>query len=167
MRRFEPVAGLGGLALIVSLFLPWYAGVVPVPEPVREPPSYENGIIGLLNTYTGLAEVTGWQAFTVTDWVLAAVALPAVAVPVVSLLASGPAKPIAAAVLAGALGWIAVLLVAFRLLDPPGGNLDLRYGAWLALAGAVLAWVGSWLSLRDESTPGAVAPDVPARPIPG
>ena len=36
------------------------------------------------------------------------------------------------------------------------------HGAWLALAGAVIAWVGSWLTLRDESTPGAVAPDIPA-----
>ena len=43
---------------------------------------------------------------------------------------------------------------------------DLRYGAWLALAGAVIAWVGSWLSMRDDSTPGAVAPDIPQRPLP-
>jgi len=57
------------------------------------------------------------------------------------------------------------VLVAVRLVFPPDG-LDLRYGAWLALAGALLAWVGSWLSMRDESTPGAVAPEIPRRPAP-
>jgi hypothetical protein len=87
---------------------------------------------------------------------------------VVSAATSGPAKSIGSAVIASATGWLAILLVGFRLLDPPGPNalFDLRYGAWLALAGAVIAWVGSWLSMRDDSTPGAVAPDVPQRPIP-
>ena len=27
MRRAEPIAALGGLLLLVSLFLPWYVGV--------------------------------------------------------------------------------------------------------------------------------------------
>jgi hypothetical protein len=138
MRRAEPVAGLGGILLLVSLFLPWY----------------------------GPGNVTGWQAFAVIDVLLALLALLAIAVPVVSAAASGPAKPIAVAVLASALGWIAVLLVVFRLLELPDGFGELRYGAWLALAGALIAWIGSWMSMRDESTPGAVPPDVPRRPAP-
>ena len=68
--------------------------------------------------------------------------------------------------LGSAFGWIAILLVLFRIVDAPVDGFELRYGAWLALAGAIIAWVGSWLSLRDESTPGAVAPDVPVRPAP-
>jgi hypothetical protein len=135
MRRFEPVAGLGGLILLVSLFLPWYGSK------------------------------SGWQALTVIDVLLALLALLAIAVPVVSAAASGPAKPIAVAVLASAFGWIAVLLVAIRLVFPPD-DLSARYGAWLALAGALIAWIGSWMSMRDESTPGAVPPDVPRRPAP-
>ena len=47
-----------------------------------------------------------------------------------------------------------------QLFDDPG------LGVWLGLAGALLAWVGSWMSLRDESTPGAAPPDVPRRPAP-
>jgi hypothetical protein len=137
MRRAEPFAGLGGILLLVSLFLPWYGDAV-----------------------------TAWEALGVIDILLALLALPALAVPVASLAASGPAKPIAAAVLASAFGWIAVVLAVFRLIDSPADGLELRYGARLALAGALLAWVASWLSLRDESTPGAVPPDVPRRPAP-
>jgi hypothetical protein len=158
MRRGELVAGLGGALLLVSLFLPWY-GKVLSPDALDGP---------VKRVSIGGPAVTAWQAFSVIDILLVLLVLPAVAVPLVALTASGPAKPIAIAVIASAVGWIAVLLVGYRLLDQPGPNefVALRYGAWLGLVGALTAWVGSWLSMRDESTPGAVAPDVPRRPAP-
>jgi hypothetical protein len=153
MRRAEPVAGLGGIVLFGSLFLRWYGGG-------ELPPAQ-----GDLMPY-GPPDVTGWQALTVIDLLLAVLALVAIAVPVISVATRGPAKAVGIAVIASALGWLAVLLVAFRLNFPPD-DLSPLHGAWIALAGAVIAWVGSWLSLRDESTPGAVAPDIPRRPVPG
>jgi hypothetical protein len=145
MRRFEPVAAVGGVLLLVSLFLPWY------------------GLQGADEIH-----VSGWQAFNITDVLLALIALPAIAVPIVSVTATGPAKPIAAAVIASATGWLAVLLVGYKLLNPPGPNefIEARYGVWLALAGALIAWIGSWLTMRDESTPGATAPEIARRPAP-
>jgi hypothetical protein len=151
MRRAEPVAGLGGLLLLVALFLPWYGADLPP-------------AVGDLQPF-GPEDVTGWQALTVIDVVLALLALVAVAVPTISLATRGPAKAVAIEVVASAIGWLAVVLVAIRLVVSPD-DLSVRYGAWLALAGAVIAWVGSWMSMRDESTPGAVAPDVPRRPAP-
>jgi hypothetical protein len=130
MRKAEPVAGLGGLLLIGSLFLPWNA------------------------------HESGWEAMTVIDVLLALLAVLALAVPVTSVATRGPAKAVGAAVLASALVWPAIVLVAVKLLS------DSDSGAWLALAGSILAWAGSWFSLKDESTPGAVVPDVPRRPAP-
>ena len=152
MRKAEPIAGLGGVLLLVALFLPWYDSVVIVTR----------GSAGG-TTRTSLADVSAWGAFAVIDVLLALLAALAIAVPVVSVAARGPAKPIGIAVVASALGWLGVLLVGFRLLDNPG---PLRAGAWLALAGALIAWIGSWLSMRDESTPGAVPPELPRRPAP-
>ena len=131
MRRGEPIAGLGGILLLVALFLPW------------------------------ASTESGWAVLTLVDVLLALLALLAILVPVSSLAASGPAQPIRVAVLASAFGWLGPVLVAYELIRG-----DLRYGAWVALAGALIAWVGSWLSLRDDSTPGAVLPDVPRRPAP-
>ena len=153
MRRAEPLAGLGGLVLLVSLFLPWYS----------VDPRLADGAT-LVWMYS-VEDLTGWQALSVIDVLVAILAVPAILVPVLSLATSGPAKAIGIAVIASATGWLAVLLVAFRLVFAPD-DLDLQYGAWLALAGALVAWVGSWLSRRDESTPGAVAPDFPRRPAP-
>jgi hypothetical protein len=130
MRKAEPIAGLGGLILLASLFLPWNA------------------------------HETGWQAMSVIDVVLALLALLALAVPVTSVATQGPAKAIGTALLASAFVWPAIVLVAVKLLSDSGS------GAWLALAGSIVAWAGSWFSLKDESTPGAAVPDVPRRPAP-
>jgi hypothetical protein len=155
MRRAEPLAGLGGLLLLISLFLPWAGEAI-----VTRGSAGSEGV-------TWISDANGWQTLAVVDVLLALLALLALAVPATSLFSKGPAKPIAAAVLASSFGWIAIVLVGIELVSSPVAGVGLRYGAWLALAGAVLAWVGSWLSLGDESTPGAVAPDIPRRPVPG
>jgi hypothetical protein len=113
VRKAEPIAGLGGLALLVAAVLDF----------------------GVLHAF------------------LAVYALLAIAVPLATLLTKGPAKSIGTAVLASAFGWIAVIL-ALIATD------------WLAVAASIVAWVGSWLSMRDESTPGAKAPTVPRLPAP-
>ena len=92
------------------------------------------------------------------DVLLALLALLMLAVPIVSLTTRGPAKSIGTALLASAFGWLAIVLAA---IEPIGGD-----GSWLVLAGSILGWTGSWFSLKDESTPGAVPPDVPRRPAP-
>jgi hypothetical protein len=128
MRRFEPVAGLGGVVLAVSLFLPWYEFV---PPPTAQPRA-DGEVLGFLVTYTGDFITTAWQSFAITGVLLAIVALLAIAVPVVSIAAKGPAKPIALEVIASVTGLIGVLLVALRLVDAPADHLELRSGAWIA-----------------------------------
>jgi len=111
----------------------------------------------------GIATIAGVllsDGVGVTGVLLIALGLLALAVPVVTLTTRGPAKSIGTAVLASAFGWIGIVLALIRVLG------DSSTGAWLALAGAVLAWVGSWLSMRDESTPGAAAPDITRRSAP-
>ena len=123
MRKAEPIAGLGGAALLVAALLHW-----------------------------------GEDMGAVQAVVLIAFALLFLAVPIVSLATSGPAKSVSTAVLASAFGWVPLLVTALELLFGDGG--------WVAPLAALVGWVGAWLSLRDESTPGATAPDVARRPAP-
>jgi hypothetical protein len=157
VRRAEPVAGLGGMLLLASLLLPWYRATGPDfwLEAERAP-----------ERSAAMPAFSALDAMTVIDVVIALIALLAVLVPVTSLASSGPSRPIAVAVLASAFGPIAIVLVAFRMLDLPGEGLELRYGAWVALAASLIAWLGSWRSMADDSTPGAVPPEVRRRPAP-
>jgi hypothetical protein len=153
LRPADVAAGAAGVAVLVVLFLPWYC-VHGVPA------------IAGATGYAPLRSPSGWQAFSVVDILLAVAAALAIAIVVVTATASGPARPVACAVIATVASAIAVLLVIWRLLDPPQGFYTRHYGVWLGLAATLLMLAGSFAALRDEHTPGAVPPDVPRRPAP-
>jgi hypothetical protein len=159
VRSADWVAGIGGLVLFVSLWLKWYG--------IDGGALTDGPTVAAIGT-TPIPSITAWQAFSEIDVLLALFALPAIGVPISAALSKGPAAPVAFTVIASCASFLAVLLVLFRLLDQPGSNelVAVRYGAWIGLAGAVLAFVGSWLAMADEHTPGAVPPQLPVRPAP-
>jgi hypothetical protein len=144
LRAGERLAAGGGLALLVSLFLPWYG--------------------------VGGADVSGFEAFSVIDLLLALLALLAIALAVLQVVQDGPTLPVGAAVLAATLGKLGVVLVLFRIVVEPGSSvLEVQVGAWFALAAAVAITAGGWLSLADEHVRGLppdVEPDLRPTPAP-
>jgi hypothetical protein len=162
MSRVRPadwLAGIGGLLLFVSLWLKWYGFDA---DALTDGPT--SAAIGSVK----VPDITAWQAFSEIDVLLALFAIPAIGVPISAALSKGPAVPVAFTVIATTASIFAVLLVVFRLLDQPGSNelVAVKYGAWVGLAGAVLALVGSWRAMADEHTPGAVPPQLTVRPAP-
>ena len=155
VRAADWLAGIGGLVLFVSLWLKWY-GID------------DSAFGGVVAGHGNVPSASAWEALSEIDVLLALLALPAIGVPVSAALSSVPTAPVAFTVIASCASFLAVLLVLFRLLDQPGSNdlVAVRYGAWIGLAGAVLAFVGSWLAMADEHTPGAVPPQLPVRPAP-
>jgi hypothetical protein len=136
------VAGVGGIVLLISLFLPWYgasAGGVSV---------------------TG----SGWEVLGFIDILLFLIALVAIAVVAARATDRLPAEVPASVVLLG-LGALAVLLVLFRIVDIPGGDvpdsvdLSRKIGIFIALIAAAAVAYGGWR--RNAETPDTVAP---ARP---
>jgi hypothetical protein len=96
------------------------------------------------------------------DGLLAMLALPAAALPVLQATRRSPAVPMAAATLAGAGGLVSMPVLGIRLLrgrTAGGPGIAAAAGAAGMLAG------GLW-STHAEGVPGAVAPHVPARPAP-
>jgi hypothetical protein len=142
LRAGEWLAGAGGILLIVSLFLPWYEAAKPV---------------------------TGFEALSVIDILLALLALLALALPVLQATQDAPNKPVGAAVLGVVLGALGALLVVFRLIDSPADGLEVRPGAWVALAATVLITVAAWRSLAAEyvrGLPPDLEPELRATPAP-
>lgn len=147
----EWVAGLSGVALLVSLFLPWYDGA--------------------LNCVGGVActreQLSAWDALAVTDVLLALIAACAVLVWIVTATQRVPALPLALDGLLTLVGLIGVLLVLFRVLSVPGEASGRDWALWLGFAGTIGIVVGAWLAMRDErlSTPGRTT-DSAGRPTP-
>ncbi len=102
MRAGELVGAIGGLGLLVAGFLPWYSA--------------------------GGVDATGWQAFSVTDILLAAAAAVALSVAICVLFRISVSYPVAGSSVATGFGFVAVVLIVIRMINPPGpGDPSVEY----------------------------------------
>lgn len=123
MRLGELVGALGGLGLLVAGFLPWYSA--------------------------GDVDATAWQAFSVTDLILAATAIVGISVAVCVLFRISVSYPVAGSSVAAGFGLITVVLIVIRMIDPPGsGDPSVEFGAWLGLVSAIAVTIGGYLGMQ-------------------
>jgi hypothetical protein len=141
LRAGEWIGAASGAALLASLFLPWYEGE--------------------------RTDLTGWQALTAIDLVLALTAAAAVALLVVTATQRVPAVPVMMDALVTLAGIMAAVLVVIRVFDTPAGAAGRDWALWLALAGALGIVLGGTIAMRDErlSPPGKQT-DASGRPAP-
>jgi hypothetical protein len=132
LRGGELVEAVGGLGLLVALFLPWYSA--------------------------GREDATAWQAFSVTDVILAAAAVIALSVAVCVLFGISVSYPVAGSSVATGFGFIAVVLILIRMIDPPGGgDVGLAIGAWVGLLSAIAVTLGGYLGMQPLKEPNAAS----------
>jgi hypothetical protein len=141
------IAGVGGIVLLISLFLPWYGVSVDV--------------AGFSASESG----TGWEALGFIDILLFLIALVVIAVVAARATARLPAEVPGSVVLLG-LGALAVLLTLFRIIDipvedvPDGVDVSRKLGVFIAFVAAAAVAYGGWRT--NAETPGVEA--APARP---
>jgi drug/metabolite transporter (DMT)-like permease len=124
LRGGELMALAGAICVIVSLFVRNY-----------ESPA---------------GNLDAWNTFGPGVALLLAGACAALAVVLSALTERSPALPVSTAVWCVPLGLIATIAALVRALERPDHATEVCYGAWLALAGAVLILAGAWQVLRDE-----------------
>jgi len=126
------IAGVGGIVLLISLFLPWYGVSVDV--------------AGFSASESG----SGWEALGFIDILLFLIAIAAIGI--VAARAAGvlPADLPAPVILLG-LGALAVLLVLFRIIDipvdgdiPDEVDLSRKAGIFIALIASAAVAYGGW-----------------------
>jgi peptidoglycan/LPS O-acetylase OafA/YrhL len=141
LRAGEWVAAAAAVALLVSLFSPWFGA--------------------------GAQTLSAWEALAANDVLLAFVAASGVLLAIMTATQRVPAVSIALAGLVTLAGLVGVVLVLVRVLDLPEPADGREWGLWLALAGAAGIVVGGVLSMRDErlSKPGRPT-DATGRPAP-
>jgi hypothetical protein len=94
----------------------------------------------------------------VTDIVLAAAAVVALSVAICVLFRISVSYPVAGAAVTTGFGFVSVVLIVIRLINPPGyGAIVPKAGAWLGLACAIAIALGGYLGMQPMKTPKASA----------
>jgi hypothetical protein len=89
---------------------------------------------------------------------MAAAAIAALSVAVAVLFRISVSYPVAGSTVTTLFGGLALILVAYRIIDPPGdgGELDRGIGAWLSLLAAAGITFGGYLGMQEaQATPSA------------
>jgi len=140
LRRGEQVAAVAAVVLFILMFFDWYTV------------SLSAGPIGF--SVGGSA----WQVFDVLDIYLLLVILAALALAALTATERSPALPVTMSVIVTALAALGTLLVLYRLIDTPVGDVpngvDVSRTIWAFLGLAAVATIayGGYLSMRDEGT---------------
>jgi hypothetical protein len=137
------IAAGAGLLLLIDLWLNWYKANAP------------DEILDRAESFGVDTAISAWQAFDLTDILLAIVALVAIAAAVQSLgLLRLPMR--LSSVLLPAAG-VMTLWVLYRILNQPGDNdfINVSYGAYLGL---VLTGAVAYGAMKAQSEPEAVGP---------
>jgi hypothetical protein len=182
LRPGEGIAGVCAVLLFVVMFLPWYEIGGSLPEGQRQTVRSIAAASGLDLTRNA------WQSFAVVDLVMALAIVAAVGLMVLAITQRSVALPMAASLVVTVLGFLATVLVLYRLIDEPGfafhavGGvatthvpdrvIDTRLWAYVgfALCGGIA--VGGFLAMADEGdelahTESQPAPDRRPAPAPG
>lgn len=138
LRRGEAIASISGLALIVVMFLPWWAEPDVGGVPLGEIPGVETSF-------------NAWQAAAFNDVIWFVTGLAAVVLGALAASQNRPDLPIAGSAIITGLGMIALVLIVVRLIEPPG-NLEREVGVWLGLLAILGIVFGGWTAMQDEGT---------------
>jgi hypothetical protein len=127
LRRVRPaelLALLSGVALLTSMFLPWY--------------EFASG------------RLDAWDSLTVALVPLTLAAAAGIYLFTVTLTQRSPALPVSAAVWTTLLGAIAVVFAVVRTAALPGAAHARCYGLWIGLVATVAVAIAGWWALADE-----------------
>jgi hypothetical protein len=146
LRRGEQIAGISGVALLLIMFIfDWFS---------------VSAAGGVGPSFGGNA----WDTMEIIRWVLLLTALAGVALAVLAITQSEIDLPVATSAIAAGLGILSVILVLYRIINPPDGGLgDLidvgrSIGVFLGLIAAAGVAYGGWSAMQEEgaaySSPG-------------
>jgi hypothetical protein len=136
----------GAVLLLLSVFLNWYTLTVSIGD------------------RSGSGSESGWDSGA-TAKIIVLLALVIIAAWLIELFADNLTLPLPAAIIAGATGMAAVLLVLFKFFSKPASDqvgqfnalglghasVGTDWGIWLALLGAAIAVVGAYMRMNEQS----------------
>jgi hypothetical protein len=147
------LAGVAGVVLAISLFLPWFGPNTRLEEAIQEAEEITREAGGGPVQAPDVTD-TAWQAFSFVDLVLALTALAGIRAGVAALARRSGRVAIGATAVTAGLGAVSTLLVLYRVINPIG-EAGREYGLFVGLFAALGIAVGGWLALEQGTGSGA------------
>lgn len=139
----EKIAGGSAVLLFIFMFFDWFKVDV----------SSGNGLFSI--SVGGSA----WEAFSYTDLFLMLTIIVVVAIVVIRLSDALVEPPVSLNAVAAVLGAVSVLLIVYRIIDPPGDtggvpgvDINPAIGAFLGLVAAAGLTYGAYRAMQEEGT---------------
>ncbi|MFN2612357.1 MAG: hypothetical protein ABR536_03180 [Solirubrobacterales bacterium] len=148
----EKIAGIAGVILLISMWLfSWFeiTGVNGVDVP--------SGV--------GDAAANAWESFSLIDIIIFLTAVAAIGAALLAASEGDAGLPVAMSAVVTALGALTVLLILFRLIDPPnlevngvgapsGVDVDIgrKIGVFIGLLSAAAVTYGGYMGMQEEGT---------------
>jgi hypothetical protein len=159
----EMVAAVSGLALFIFMLLPWF-GVEATAD------------LGGQEVSVGGGTTNAWESFGAIDLLLFLVVILAVAMAIARAAGAMPSGlPAPPGLIVAGIGALAVILILYRLIDPPGteiegsgGEIDVtrKIGVFLGLIAAGGITYGGYTAMNERASgqapPAAPPPQPPA-----
>jgi hypothetical protein len=150
----EMIAGASALALFIFMFLPWF------------------GVDSVEGFAVGGVDANAWESFSFVDILLFLAIVVVLGLVIARAAAALPELPKPPGTIIAAAGGLALLLVLFRLIFPPGfdsGVVDVdvdlgrKIGVFLGLIAAAGMAYGGWRAMNEAPAAGrtAATPDAP------
>jgi hypothetical protein len=147
-QRADLIAGIAGVILLVSMFLPWFGLSEAAEQALQEAEEVTERFQGEPLDEPDVTE-NAWQAFTFVDWILLIAALGGIRAGVAAVARQGGRSPIGATAVTAGLGAVAALLILYRVINPIG-EAGREYGIFIGLIAAIGIAAGGWLSLEQS-----------------
>jgi hypothetical protein len=141
------LAAIGGIALLIVMFLPWFGPSGALERSFEEARQIQEQFGGPEVPIPDVEE-NAWEAFGLADYLLLLTALGGVALAVMWLFRAPPVSPLAAGALVTGLGIASTAYVLYRVVNPVADSAR-ETGLFLGLGAAAGVALGGWLALRD------------------
>jgi hypothetical protein len=141
----EKVSAVSAILLFVFMFFDWFGAEV-------------SGVPGFSGSVDTGAAGSAWDALDVIPIFLMIAIVAAVGVALIRLTDADLEPPVSLNAIVAGLGGLAVLLILYRIVDPPGGgsfggvsvDITLKFGIFLGLIAAAGIAYGGYSAMREE-----------------
>jgi hypothetical protein len=135
----EKIAGAAAIVLFISMFFAWFG----FDNPAQELENQFGVDVG------GSFSFNAWESFDFIDLILLVTVVVTVGAVIAQLsdaVIDFPLNPVVAV-----LGGLSVLLILYRIIDPPGGA-DREFGVFLGLVLSGLVAYGGYRAMQEEGS---------------